>query len=133
MPLPRVRSARGKPHLRIPEREVLRHCEVRHETEVLVDHSNARCEGVLGRLEGDRFAVHQHLSGVRPIEARNHRTERRLASTVLPEQGVDFAASEAEVDVGVGEYPVERLVHVAEFDRRRSIALRSVRHIGILA
>ena len=112
-----------QPNLGISKGKVLSNREVRDEAEVLVDHPYAGGEGILGSLEVDNLTVHQHLAGVRSIEAGDHRAECRLAGTVLSKKRVDFTAGQTEIDVGVGEDAVERLVDLAELDRGRRAGL----------
>jgi hypothetical protein len=65
---------------------------------VLRNKPNAGGNGVAGRTEVDGLAAEHNLPLIRGIEAVEHADQRRLAGTVLAEQGVDLAAVEIEID-----------------------------------
>ena len=75
---------------------------------MLVDHADAEVDGLQRRSDADGPAVDAHLALVGLVEPVEDAHERRLAGAVLPEQRVDLAGPQVEVDAIVGD------------DRRRS-------------
>ena len=73
------------------EGDVLRDREHGHEHEVLVHHSDAGRDGVLGRMELDALPVEQDLALVRLQQPVQDVHQGRLAGAVLAEQGVHLA------------------------------------------
>jgi hypothetical protein len=88
---------------RAAEHHVLRDGEDRHEHEVLVNHADARSNGVAGTGEGDRLVVDEDLALVGLVEAVEDVHERGLARAVLTEQPVDLAGTDDQVDALVGD------------------------------
>ena len=85
---------------RVPaEVDVLRDGHRRHEAEVLVHHPDAGVDGLGGGVELVCRAVDLDVAGVGAVDAGEDVAQRRLPGAVLAEQGVDFAATQLEVDV----------------------------------
>ena len=85
----------------VAEHDVLRDRERRHETKMLVDHRDARVEGVARRMELSRLSEENDLPLVGAVQAREDVGERRLAGAVLSEQRMDLALRRLEVDAVV--------------------------------
>ncbi len=110
------------------QHHVLEHGEVVGQHEVLVDHADAADDGVGRRGEGDLFAVDRDGALVRLLHAVEDLHQRRLAGTVLSDEGVDGALADGEVDVVVGHDARETLGDPGEFDGGRlSVDRRSGR------
>ena len=104
---------------RVPsEVDVLRHGHRRDEPEVLVHHPDAGGDGLGGGVELVRRSVDLDVAGVGAVDAGEDVAQRRLAGAVLPEQRVDLAAAQLEVDVAKRPDPVEALRDVAGPDGR---------------
>ena len=130
-PRARLELAGRRPHRGlVPAKvDVFRDREGAHQLEVLVNHPDAGGNRVDRRGEGDRVAVDDDLTGIRPIEAGENVHERRFAGAVLAEERVDFAAPHFQIDAGIGEHAGERLGDAAEDDARRRP--RRQRHRGL--
>ena len=102
-----------------PEHDVLCHGHDRDEHEVLVDHSDPQPDGLARRRDLDRLAVDEHLPLVGLVKAVEDAHQRRLACAVLPEQRVDLAAPEVEVDGIVGDDVPEALRDPAQLEESR--------------
>ena len=87
----------------LPEHDILRHAEDRHEHEVLVDHPDAARDRVRRSLYRDRRAIDTDLALVRRDEAVEDVHQGRLAGAVLTEERVDLAFAELEIDRVVRE------------------------------
>ena len=98
------------------EHDVLRHRHHRDQHEVLVHHPDAGIDRGLRRAELDRLARDHDLALVRVVQPVEDVHQRRLAGTVLTEQGVYFALTQVEVDVVVGHGAREALGDVAHLE-----------------
>ena len=87
--------------------DVLRGRQNIHQLKVLVDHTDAQTEGVLGGADGYRLAVHLNLAAVGEIDAGEHIHQRGLAAAVLPQQGQDLAPFHIQADGVVGHHLTE--------------------------
>src|SRR6266849_1372722 len=87
------------------QHDVLAHREHRDEHEVLVDHADAKPDGVAGAGDLCRCAVDEDLARVGVNEPVQDVHQRALAGPVLPHQSVDLALAHREVDVIVGDHP----------------------------
>ncbi len=72
---------------------------------MLVDHPDAKCDGVLGTVDGDRPAVEEDLARVERGEAVDDVHQRRLPRAVLAQQSVDLAPIDGQVHSIVGSQP----------------------------
>ncbi len=108
--------------------DVLRHRHHRDQHEVLVHHSDAARDRVLGRVDSHRLALDPDLALVRVVEPVEDVHQRRLSGAVLAEQRVNLAPAKIEVDVVVGEDPREVLRDPAELEDRPLV----VDHVVIL-
>ena len=73
------------------------------EHEFLVDHANAQLHGLVGRVDGDGFAVElngalESAGGVDDGHAEQNVHQRGLASAVFAHEGVDLTGSDLELD-----------------------------------
>ena len=106
------RTARGLG----PQHQVLGHGHDRDEHEVLVDHADAQPDRLPRGVDRDRLAVEQDLALVRVVEPVEDVHQRRLAGPVLPEQRMDLAALELEVDRVVRDQRAEALRDPAQLE-----------------
>ncbi len=100
--LPTVEEAQAAHGLEA-EHDVFGHGEDGHQHEVLVDHADAPPDGVTGIGEMDRVAVDADLARIGVHQAEQDVHQRRLAGAVLPQQAVDLARLESEVDAVVSQ------------------------------
>jgi hypothetical protein len=100
------------------EEDVLADRERLHERELLVDDRDAPPAGRLRRAEGSVLAVEEHPALVGDDRSRDHLHQRRLPRAVLPEQGVDLAGVDLEVDAGEGLDAGIRLADALEAQKR---------------
>ena len=70
---------------------------------MLVHHADPEADGVGGARDRGVLPAHEDLSLVGPVEPVEDVHERRLARSVLAEQGVDLALPQIEVDRVVGD------------------------------
>jgi len=106
------------PRALVAEHNVLGHGQRRDEHEVLVHHPDPAPDGVLRPPDDHRLAVVDDLAGVRTLEPVDDVHQRRFASSVLAEQGVDLAPLDDEVHAVVGPQPSEGLDDPAKFEGR---------------
>ena len=78
------------------EQHVLRHGQLRHQVEFLVDHRDARERCFLRRAEAARNAIEQQGAARQRMGAGNDLQERALAGTVCAEQAMHLAAPDRE-------------------------------------
>ena len=71
--------------------DVVQHGEALHQLEVLVDHADAQCVGVVGVLDGNLHAVLFDDALLGLVQAEQHAHQRGLAGTVFAQQGVDLS------------------------------------------
>ena len=91
------------------EHDVLGDGEDGHEHEVLMDHADAVLDGMLRLEDRDHLVIDEDLTLGHGDHAEQHVHERRLAGAVLPEEAVDLARLDREVDVVVGGERAEAL------------------------
>ena len=105
------------------EDDVLEDGEVVGEHEVLEHHADAGLDRVGRRVQGDLLAVDLDRARVRRLHAVEDLHQRRLAGAVLPDDRVDGAAPDVDVDVVVGDHTGEPLADPAQADgdRRRRL------------
>jgi hypothetical protein len=82
----------------VPEEDVLRDREARHQVELLVDRGDAQLHRRLRSGERDLVALPQDLALVRLVARGEHLDQRRLSGTVLSEEAVDLTRADVEVD-----------------------------------
>jgi len=99
--------------------DVLRDREVREQGGLLVDHGDARVDGVGGRGQVERTAVEQHLARVGAVHPGQHLHDRRLAGTVLPDECVDLPGVQGERHVADGRHRPEGLGDGGDGEQRR--------------
>jgi hypothetical protein len=100
----------------VGQHDVLGHGHDRDEHEVLVDHADAEVDGLQRRSDADGPAVDAHLALVGLVQPVEDAHERRLAGAVLPEQRVDLAGPQVEVDAIVGDDRPEALRDPAQLE-----------------
>ncbi len=84
---------------------------------MLVDHADAKPDGVAGAGDLCLCAVDEDLAGVGVNEPVQDVHQRALAGSVLPHQRVDLAGAYRQVDVIVGDHPGPGLGDAAHVDR----------------
>ena len=93
------------------EHDVLLDRHMRGQSELLVDHGDARAEAVEGAGRGVGPAVDLHPAGVGREGAGEDLHHGALAGAVLADEGVDFAPAELEADTVEGPGRAEALAH----------------------
>ena len=81
-----------------------------------MDHPDPGGDGLGGGEQLAGGSVDLDQAGVGAVDAGEDVAQRRLAGAVLPEQHVDFAAAQLEVDVAQRPDPVEALRDVVDPD-----------------
>ena len=99
---------------------------------MLVDHSDARGDGVGGVGEGRRLAVDQNLALLGPIQPVQDVHEGRFARAVLAEKGVYLPRPDSEVYTVVGYERAESLGDPTQFQMHRMPNLSSLEGPGLL-
>ena len=112
------------------EHDVLEDGEVVGEHEVLEDHADARVDRVGGAAQGQRLAVDGDGALVGLLHAVEDLHQRRLAGAVLPDDRVDGAAPDGDLDVLVGDDAREALGDAVQLDRRSGASTRRVRPVS---
>ncbi len=78
--------------------EIFTHAQSRKETELLAHQRNAAAVGIAHRAHSDRFAIEQKLSLIGHDRAGEDLQQRRFSGAVRPQQSLDFARGEIEID-----------------------------------
>ena len=76
--------------------DVLRDGQVGDRHQLLMDHRDARDQGVVWRGEGDTVAAPFDVAAVRPVETCEHLHQRRLAGAVLAHERMHLAGPEVD-------------------------------------
>ena len=100
------------------EQQVLQHRERLDQHEVLVDHADPGADRILGAVDLALLAVDPDDAAIGLIVAVEDVHQRRLAGAVLPDDAVDGAARNPQVDVPIGMDRAEALVDADQLDRR---------------
>ncbi len=108
------------------EHDVLRDGHDRDQHEVLVHHPDPELDRIFRRRDRDGLPAHQDLPRVGRVEPVEDAHEGRLAGPVLPQQGVDLAALEVEVDLVVREHAREALGDPAQLEDGGVVHLRAI-------
>ncbi len=103
------------------QHDVLGDGEDGHQHEVLVDHAYPGVQGVARVVERDDFAVDEDLALVGPQEPVEDVHQRRLAGSVLAEQGVDLARLNGEVDAVVGDEAAKTFRDPTQLELQRDL------------
>ena len=72
--------------------------------EVLIDHPDPMGDGIAGRAKAHRLPVDFHRSAVWPVESGQNAHQRRFASAIFPDQGVNFTPGRFEIDSVIGDH-----------------------------
>ena len=83
------------------EDDVLGSGEQIDQLEMLVDHTDAKVESVLGRGNGHGLVVNVDLSLIREVDAGEHVHQRSLAAAVFTQQGQDLTLVQVKVHIFV--------------------------------
>ena len=92
-----------------PDEHVLRHGEVRHQVEFLMDHADAQVLRGAWIVDFDFFALVEDATGIFAVDARQHFHQRGFASAVLTDQGVNFARTQLKLALAKGMHAGEGL------------------------
>ncbi|GMA85742.1 hypothetical protein GCM10025868_09920 [Angustibacter aerolatus] len=93
---------------------------------LLVDERQSQVVRRLGRAQGHRGAVDQHLPLVGDVRAGEHLDERRLAGAVRADQTVHLARPEGGRHLGQGGDRPEALADVTDLDDGGAAEVRRV-------
>ena len=116
------------------ENDVLENREIVDQHEVLVHHADAELQRMAGIGDVLELAVDEDLAAVGGVEAVEDRHQRRLAGAVLPDDAVDGAAPDLEIDVAVGPRPGRSvlLIFLSSIAKSDSSAPgRALRHVRV--
>ena len=116
---PRRRNAPGQKRAAFgAENDVLQHREIIDQHEVLMHHADAGFDRRLAVADGDGLAVDADLPAVGVIEAVDDRHQGRFAGAVFPDDAVDGAPGDGQMNVAVGLHRAEFLVDADKFECR---------------
>ncbi len=91
------------------EHGILNHGKAPHQHEFLVHHADAKRDGIFRAGDFDRLAVDQDRSGIHGMESVENLHQGALAGAVLPQQSVDLACFDGQVNIVVGHDSGESL------------------------
>jgi hypothetical protein len=78
------------------QREIFGYSHRRHQREVLVDHADPECDGIVGGRDADVRPVHANRSGITLLQAEGNVHERGLPRSVLAEESVNGSGTDHE-------------------------------------
>ena len=102
------------------EKQILRHRNIRQQVDLLIDGGDACIERGLGRARGDIDAVEANNSTIACEYAGDHLDQGGFAGAVLPEQRVNFAGAEGEIDILQRAQRAKTLAEPAHLKKRPS-------------
>ena len=102
-----------------PQHDVFGRGEHVHQLEMLMDHADAQVERVVGRGDGDLFAVDEDLAAVGEVDAGEHVHQCGLAGAVFAQQGQDLALVDGQRDLVVGHDGAESLGDIFHLNSAR--------------
>ena len=103
-----------------PEKDVRGDVEVVREIEFLMDQRDAQRLRGADTRDAHWLAVHENLTAIRRLHARENLHQRALAGTVLADHREHFAALEREADAAQRAHAGELLAQRPRFQERRS-------------
>ena len=98
------------------EDNVVKHAETLDKFEVLMHHSYAECGCVVRAVDFDNFSILQNLALFGLIKSEKNRHKSGLACAVFAEKRMNFATSELQRDVVVGDNPRKLLCDMSHFN-----------------
>jgi len=102
---------------RLPaEEDILGDGQRRHDRQFLVDHADAARLRLGRSVEPYGLTAKDEDAIVRRVHAGKDLHQRALASAVLPDETVNLAGQEIEVDLGQRDRPAEALRHSAQLE-----------------
>ncbi len=111
------RAARsGERHHGAAKGQVLGHGQARHQHHMLEHSADAERQRLPGRTDPLRAAIDQDLAAVRLLQAGQHADQRRFAGAIFPEQDVDFAGPDREIDRVIGQHAGKALGDAGHLD-----------------
>ncbi len=115
----RCRSTKPMLWGRVAQIQVLRHGQLRHQVEFLVNDRHAGVDGLPRRLEVLNRAAQGQFAAVGLVDAAEDLQQRALARAVLADQGVNARLAHAKTDVVQGFHAWKRLADGAKLQIRR--------------
>ncbi len=104
------------PRLLQAQHNVFRRSEHVHQLEVLMDHTNAMVESILGGGNYHGLAVNADFSLVRVVDAGEHIHEGGFAAAVFAQQGQNLSPVDVQPDLVIGQHRTEGLGNVPHGD-----------------
>ena len=95
---PKDRPVRSEP----PKKQIFRNRQIVDQGAVLVNDRDAMPLGVDGRVQAHGMPVEEYLAVVGRVDPADDLDQRRLAGSVLPEQGMNLAREERDRDIPGG-------------------------------
>ena len=92
------------------EKQIVADRHRRHQAQLLENHGDAGVKTGARRGRDQRLAAHQDRALIGPMNAEQHFHQGRFAGAVLPEQGMDLASVDLEIDIAqhcVGAEPLD--------------------------
>ena len=80
-------------------------------------HADAQRDGIFGAGDFDLLAVDQDRAGIHGMESIENLHQGALAGAVLPQQGMDLARFDGEVNIVVGDDSRESLDDLSHRER----------------
>ena len=112
--------------------DVVQHGEALHQLEVLVDHADAQCIGVVGVFDGHLHAVLFDDALLGLVQAEQHAHQRGFAGAVFAQQRVDLSLFQLEGDIVVGLDAGELLGNVKHLDHIRGSLIHAATYFPLL-
>ena len=104
------------------QEQILRHAELRHQVQLLVDHGDARGDGIGRVVEKHVLPVDAEMAGAGQVRATERFEQRALAGAIFAKQRVHAAGADGEAHILQRAHPGIRFGDAAKFQRRRAAA-----------
>ena len=114
------------------QNDVVQHGEYLHQLEVLVDHADTQCRGIVGIVDLHRLAVLAYLARLGLVQAEQHAHQRGFAGAVFAQQRVDLSLFQLEGDIVVGLDAGELLGNVKHLDHIRGSLIHAATYFPLL-
>ena len=100
------------------EHDIFKHGEIFNQHEMLMHHADAQPDGRIGIADPDRRAIDADFAIIGLIKPVENGHKRGLASAIFPDNTVNSAFFDAQMNVAIGVNCTKPLINSNKFNRR---------------